>query len=393
MAKWRYLRLLAVLLLTFVMLAIPIARGATDYTSGVTASGSASAQFWFKPSGWTADYVILHYTISGATQENVTMSYNSTTAQWEKTVANLASGTTLTYSYTYSKDGLQYDTTPTAYTVGSDNSGGSGSYLYNTLVWSDEFNDSTLNRANWNYQIGNGYNNGSGSFDGWGNGEWEWYRAENVSVSNGNLVVKAEYLSTPYVFGNRNWYQFSGRITTKGLRSWQYGRVEAKIKVPAVGGTWPAFWMMGDVCDTTVNGAAGGYDTLPSNWSSCGEIDIMEHRNAENQFCSNLFWDTRTGLYPWAAETNANNPTWTTEVDQSQWHVYAMEWNGAIMKYYLDGTLIKTQDISAANQEEFRRPFFIILNLAICGTFTGPTEPNKADFPCTMNVDYVRVYQ
>lgn len=392
MAKWRYLKLLLVLGLILVMAVIPTVFAA-DYTSGVTASGSSAVKIWFKPSGWTAGYVILHYTVAGGAQENVYMSYNSAGGQWEKTISNLTSGARITYSYTYNRDGLQYDTASATYTVGSGNSGGSGKYMYNTLVWSDEFNGDSLNRSNWNYQIGNGYNNGSGGFDGWGNGEWEWYRPENVSVAGGNLIIKAEYLSTPYVFANRNWYQFSGRITTKGLRSWQYGRVEARIKVPAVRGTWPAFWMMGDVCDTTVNGAAGGYDVLPSNWSSCGEIDIMEQRNAENQICSNLFWDTRTGLYPWAAETNANNPTWTQNIDQSQWHVYAMEWNGAIMNYYVDGNLIKTQDISGANQEEFRRPFFIILNLAISGTFTGPTEPNKADFPCTMNVDYVRVYQ
>jgi beta-glucanase (GH16 family) len=283
--------------------------------------------------------------------------------------------------------------TPTRIPGGTATPTPSGSYMYNQQVWSDEFNGSSLDRSNWNYQIGNGWNPGLAAFDGWGNGEWEWYREANVSVSGGNLVIKGEYLSTPYVFGGRNWYQFSGRITTKGLRSWRYARVEARIMLPTVTATWPAFWMMGNACDATVNGGAGGYDTLPTNWASCGEVDIMEHRNAETQFCSNLFWDTRIGVYPWSATTNANNPTWTGGVNVTQWHVYAMEWNSTTMKWYLDGILIKTQDISASNQEEFHtQAWFIMLNMAIAGAFTGAT-PNQADFPCYMYVDYVRVYQ
>lgn len=373
------------------MVGIPPVQAGSNYTAGATAKDSTSVQFWFKTNGWTANYVIVHYTVPGAPQQNVNLVYNSSTGQWEYSVSGLSSGSTITYNYTYNQDGLQYDTAPATYTV---ESGSSGNYLYNNLVWHDEFDGSTLDRSNWNYQIGNGYNPGSGTFDGWGNGEWEWYRESNVSVKDGNLVIKAEYSTTPYVFANRNWYQFSGRITTKGLRSWRYARVEARIKLPAKTATWPAFWMMGDNCDTTVNGAAGGYDKLPTNWSSCGEIDIMEHKNQDTQICSNLFWDTRTGLYPWAGDTNANNPTWTSGVDVTQYHVYAMEWDATTIKYYLDGKVIKTQDISAFNQEEFHtQNWFIILNLAISGSFTGPATPNQADFPCYMYVDYVRVYQ
>jgi beta-glucanase (GH16 family) len=380
------------------MIAIPIALGAPSFNSGVSPLSSSAAQFWFKPGNWTASYVILHYTVSGNTQQNVYMNFNSGAGRWEYNVSGLAAGKTVRYGYTYNTGGLQYDSATATYTVGGGSSSPSPSpssnYMYNNLVWRDEFDGSSLNRSNWNYQIGNGYNPGSGAFDGWGNGEWEWYRESNVSVSNGNLVIKAEYLNTPYVFANRNWYQFSGRITTKGRRSWKHARVEARIKLPTIGGTWPAFWMMGNNCDTTVNGAAGGYDKLPTNWSSCGEIDIMEHKNWDTSICSNLFWDTRNGLYPWASNTNANNPTWTSGVDVSQYHVYAVEWNNTTIKYYLDGRVIKTQDISASAQEEFHNQnWFILLNLAICGGFTGPTIPNKSDFPCYMYVDYVRVYQ
>jgi beta-glucanase (GH16 family) len=383
---------LVLLLLGFGMFQIPVALGAPAFTMGVSELSSSAVQLWFKPDGWTASYVIAHYTVSGGAQQNVYTSYNGSTARWEYTVSGLQAGQTINYSLTYNTGGLQYDSSTSSYTVAAG--GTTSNYMYNNLVWQDEFDAATLNRSNWNYQIGNGYNPGSGSFDGWGNGEWEWYRESNVFLSGGNLVIKGEYLSTPYVFANRNWYQFSGRITTKGLRSWKYARVEARIKLPTQYGTWPAFWMMGNNCDTTVNGAAGGYDKLPTNWASCGEIDVMEHKNGETQICSNLFWDTRTGLYPWASNTNANNPTWTAGVDVSQYHVYAVEWNATTLKYYLDGKVIKTQDISASSQEEFHtQKWFILLNLAISGTFTGPAIPNQADFPCYMYVDYVRVYQ
>jgi beta-glucanase (GH16 family) len=382
--------LIFVFILTLGMFMIPVALGAPAYTSGATALSSSTAQLWFKPSGWTASYVIVHYTVSGGVQQNLYTTYNSGTACWEYNISGLTTGKAIKYSFTYNTGGLQYDSATATYTVG----GTVSNYMYNTLVWSDEFEGSSLNRNNWNYQIGNGYNPGSGSFDGWGNGEWEWYRESNVSVSSGNLVIKGEYLTTPYVFANRKWYQFSGRITTKGLQSWKYARVEARIKLPTVNATWPAFWMMGNNCDTTVNGAAGGYDKLPTNWASCGEIDIMEHKNADTQICSNLFWDTRTGLYPWASGTNSNNPTWTSGVDVSQYHIYAIEWNATTLKYYLDGKVIKTQNIAASSQEEFHtQKWFLILNMAINGTFTGPATPNQSNFPCYMYVDYVRVYQ
>jgi beta-glucanase (GH16 family) len=402
--------LFLILIMAIGLISLSIVHGAGSYSWGVTKQSSTEAQFWFQPSGWTASYVILHYTIAGQVQQNVYTSYNSSESRWVYNVANLTSGKTISYNFTFNQDGRQYDSSMYSYSVGAASTGSSAgssvspspsasaisgsNYMYNNLVWSDEFTGSSLNRSNWNYQIGNGYNSGSSAFDGWGNGEWEWYREANVSVASGNLVIKGEYVGTPYVFANRNWYQFSGRITTKGLKSWKYARIEARIKLPTVASTWPAFWMMGNNCDTTVNGAAGGYDKLPTNWASCGEIDIMEHKNGENQICSNLFWDTRTGLYPWASNTNANNPTWTSGVDVSQYHVYAMEWNATTLKYYLDGKVIKTQDISAAAQEEFHNQnWFVILNLAISGTFTGPVIPNRSDFPCYMYVDYVRVYQ
>jgi hypothetical protein len=97
---------------------VPTASAAPVFTSGVTPSGSASGTVWFKTSGWTAAYVILHYTVSGAGQQNVPMTYNSSTAQWEFTVSSLAAGLTMTYNFTYNIGGVQYDSDIATYTVG-----------------------------------------------------------------------------------------------------------------------------------------------------------------------------------------------------------------------------------------------------------------------------------
>ena len=216
-----------------------------------------------------------------------------------------------------------------------------------------------------------------------------------------NLVIRADYSTTPTVIAGRNWYQRSGRITTKGKRSWKYGRIEARIAMPNAIGTWPAFWMMGTSCDDTVttNPAAPitHYDTMASNWSSCGEIDIMEHRNTETVTFQNLFWDSRVGLFPWADGQNNQQPNQASVGNVTQFHLYTIEWEPGQIRWYIDRdtnpTPVHTVDITAANKEEFQRPFHIILNLALSGQFTGNAHPNIADFPLRMYVDYVRVWQ
>lgn len=82
----------------------------SSFTQGASSTSASQAQFWFKPSGWTAGYVIVHYTVAGATPQNVNMTYNSSTARWEYTASGITTGKVVTYSFTYQKSGLQYDT-------------------------------------------------------------------------------------------------------------------------------------------------------------------------------------------------------------------------------------------------------------------------------------------
>lgn len=376
-----------------VALAVLFTTEALAATSGYTVTSSSSVRFWVNDAPW-AD---LHYTINGGTQLNVRMAPSGTNHTYD--VNGIPSGATVRYFFTIGLyAGGATDTAWAQFTMGSTPPP-TGTWK---VVWEDTFSGSGQpNPANWNYHVGNGWNPGAGAFSGWGNGEWEWYRPENAYQQNGNLVIRGDFHTTPTVIAGRNWYQRSARITTKGKVSWKYGRIEARIAMPNAIGTWPAFWMMGTACDDTYtsNYAApmSYYDVMASNWSSCGEIDIMEHRNLETVTFQNLFWDSRVGLYPWANGMNNEQPSNINVGNVTQFHLYTIEWEPTQIRWYVDRETnpspVHTVDITASNKEEFQKPFYIILNLALGGQFTGYAEPNPADFPMYMYVDYVRVWQ
>ncbi|WP_224242834.1 glycoside hydrolase family 16 protein [Hyalangium gracile] len=377
-----------------VALAVMFTTEARAQTSGYNVTSASSVQFYVNGAPW-AD---LHYTINGGGQLNYRMVASGTNHTYS--VTGIPSGATVRYFFTIgNSSGGAIDTAWAQFTMTGSGGGGGGTGNW-TVVWEDTFSGSGQpSSANWNYHVGNGYN--QGSFVGWGNGEWEWYRPENAYQQNGNLVIRADYTNTPLVVAGRNWYQRSARITTKGKKSWKYGRIEARIAMPNAIGTWPAFWMMGTACDDgyTSNYAAptSYYDVMATNWSSCGEIDIMEHRNTETNTFQNLFWDSRTGLFPWGNGLNNEQPSNINVGNVTQFHLYTIEWEPTQIRWYVDReshpTPVHTVDITAANKEEFHRPFYIILNLALSGQFTGYAQPNQADFPLYMYVDYVRVWQ
>jgi beta-glucanase (GH16 family) len=377
-----------------VALAVLFSTDAQAATYGYTITSASSVQFYVNDASW-AD---LHYTVNGGTQLNVRMTPSG--ANHTYNVTGVPSGATVRYFFTIGTGSTAFDTAWTQFTMsGGGTPPPSGNWQ---VVWEDTFSGSGQpNSSNWSYHVGNGWNPGAGDFSGWGNGEWEWYRPENAYLQNGNLVIRADYHTSPTVIHGRNWYQRSARITTKGKRSWKYGRIEARIAMPSAIGTWPAFWMMGTACDDTVttNYAAPitHYDVMASNWSSCGEIDIMEHRNTEANTFQNLFWDSRTGLFPWGNGLNNEQPNNVYVGNVTQFHLYTIEWEPTQIRWYIDRetrpTPVHTVDITASNKEEFHKPFHVILNLALSGIFTGYAAPNPADFPMYMYVDYVRVWQ
>jgi beta-glucanase (GH16 family) len=231
------------------------------------------------------------------------------------------------------------------------------------LTWSDEFDGTTINRSNWTFDLGGG---------GWGNGEMENYtsRPENARLENGNLVIEARQEKM------EGSYYTSARLKTQGLQSFQYGRIEARIKVPSGAGLWPAFWML-------------GADFNGKNWPDCGEIDIMEYIGKEPDLIMGTLhgpgYSGALGLGKW------NRQKYNIA---DEYHTYAVEWQADEISWFYDGVKYHTVTKADVGIRTWvgERPFFIILNLAVGGSLPGLVGL-KTVFPTQMLVDYVRVFQ
>jgi beta-glucanase (GH16 family) len=240
------------------------------------------------------------------------------------------------------------------------------------LTWSDEFNGangSGPDPARWVMETGG---------NGWGNNELEYYttRSQNVRQENGNLVItalKETYSGSDGVTRNYT----SARLKTAGLLSQAYGRFEARIKIPAGQGMWPAFWMLGQDINTV-------------GWPTCGEIDIMEnvgfeptkvHGSAHGPGYSGSHG--LTGVYTLPAGNFSDD-----------FHLFAVEWEPNAVRFYVDGNLYETRtpaDLPAGTRWVYDHPFFVLLNVAVGGDWPGPPDGTTV-FPQAMLVDYVRVY-
>ncbi len=248
------------------------------------------------------------------------------------------------------------------------------------LTWSDEFNGSdgsAVDSTKWVYDTGG---------NGWGNSEYEYYTSgtANAVQQGGNLVITsttAGASSHTCSYPSNGPCQYtSARIKTLGKFSQQYGRFEARIQIPEGQGIWPAFWMMGDNINTV-------------NWPSCGEIDVMEnvgkeptinHGSMHMPASGSSSDDQLTGMYTLAGGAKLGDA----------FHIYAIEWTSSQVAFYVDDTLYETQTKAGATGRtwEFDHPFFILLNVAVGGTWPGAPD-STTTFPQTMKVDYVRVYQ
>lgn len=226
------------------------------------------------------------------------------------------------------------------------------------LVWADEFNyDGLPDSTKWGNEVGFIRNH-----------ELQYYtsrRIENSKVENGNLLIigrKESYKQANYT---------SASLTTHNKFSFTYGKIEARIKVPNGQGMWPAFWLLGQ-------------NILQVGWPKCGEIDIMEHINNENKDHGTMHWDNN-GHVSYGK---------MTDCDMQQYHIYSVEWDEKSIVWLLDGIKYSEGNIqdSVNSTEEFHKPFYIILNLAMGGDWPGNFD-STTSFPDTMSVDYVRVYQ
>ena len=232
-----------------------------------------------------------------------------------------------------------------------------------TLVWSDEFDGATLNLDNWSYELGDGCPN----LCGWGNNELQEYTDDNHRLEDGMLIISAKK-------GSNNKYT-STRIITKGKQEFQYGRIEARVKVPSGAGMWPAFWALGNDIET-------------NSWPNCGEIDIVEYvgKNPGQIF---------TSVHTTSSYGNTiNTQTTPTPNVEDDFHSYSIEWNKNFIEFFFDDSRVYRYSPQIQNNKTwpFNKPFFFILNLAVGGNFGGPVA-NNIEFPREFIIDYVRVYQ
>ncbi len=231
------------------------------------------------------------------------------------------------------------------------------------LAWHDEFDGESIDEANWTYDIGG---------HGWGNGEAQFYtdRPDNARLEDGMLVIEARqerYEASYYT---------SARLKSQGLQEFQYGRIEARLKVPAGRGLWPAFWMLGSNFEEV-------------GWPDCGEIDIMEYVGRE----PDLILGTIHGP-GYAGATSLSHWNRQDYEIADDFHTYAVEWDEDQITWFYDGEEYGTYTRSDVGEREwpFDQPFFIILNLAVGGTLPGPIGLDTV-FPAQYFVDYVRVFQ
>ena len=239
------------------------------------------------------------------------------------------------------------------------------------MVLHDEFaqaDGTAPDATKWAFDLGGG---------GWGNNELQSYtaRPQNVRVERGNLVIEARREDFTGTYGKARQYT-SARLTTQGLGAWTYGRFEARIKVPAGQGIWPACWMLG----TNITSAG---------WPACGEIDILENIGREPRTVHG------TVHGPGFSGAGGIGHFKTNAVPLADaFHVYAVEWEPGRIRCLMDEQVyfaFATNNVPAGGRWVFDRPFFLLVNVAVGGNWPGSPDATTV-FPQQMLVDYVRVY-
>ena len=233
------------------------------------------------------------------------------------------------------------------------------------LVWEDHFDQSGLpDHKIWDYEVGYVRNN-----------ELQYYaknRIENSRVENGNLVIEAR---------KDKWN--GHEITSASLQTYRkkhilYGRIEVRAKLPTGRGTWPAIWMLG----TTIKDG--------THWPGCGEIDIMENVGFDPDL---IHANIHTKAYNHVMKTNKGNRI-TIPQPYDSYHVYALEWFPDHMDFFVDNHKYFTfQNEGGWEKWPFDKEHYLIINLAIGGSWGGQKGVDDSIFPQKYLIDYVKVYK
>jgi beta-glucanase (GH16 family) len=245
-----------------------------------------------------------------------------------------------------------------------------------TLVWSDEFDGaagSAPNTEYWTLETGGG---------GWGNDELQYYTdsTENAFLDgNGNLVISAKQVD-PATTDLQCWYGAclftSARLNTAQKQEFTFGRIEARVKMPAGSGLWPAAWMLG--------GNIGDV-----GWPQSGEIDIAEFvGRSPYQVFGTIHGPGYSGGQSFGGTRDSAEPV------PDAWHVVAIDWSPGQIVWSIDGIEYHRADPAsvAPNEWVFDHSFFLLANMAVGGNFGGAVGAD-AVFPAEYRIDYVRAYE
>jgi hypothetical protein len=234
-------------------------------------------------------------------------------------------------------------------------------------LFQDEFNGTQIDTTIWGYDIGTGNS-------GWGNNELQYYtnRPENVYLDNGKLVIQAKkesYNGSAYT---------SARLLTQNKKTFTFGRVDIRAKLPVAKGLWPALWSLGSKITQT-------------GWPACGEMDIMELVGTEpNKVHGTFHWGASTAL----RQSYGTAHSLATGDYSDKFHVFTMIWEADKAEIFMDDiSYFKFDRTKVGNAAyPFNEPIFLIMNVAVGGNWPG-SPPATTTFPQQMLVDYVRVFK
>lgn len=258
------------------------------------------------------------------------------------------------------------------------------SYEGYTKVWGDEFDGDSLNRDDWNVETHE---------KGWVNSELQEYvdSEENIQVKDGKLVInpvkKVSSIESNDAASTKEVVSYtSGRVSTQNKQTFTYGRFECRAKVPKGHGYLPAFWLMAND------------ENLYGQWPRCGEIDCMEVMGQE----TNKAYGTVHYGNP-HAQSQGTYYTGENESDFSDdFHVFTCDWEPGKITWYVDGVKYHEENDwysttvgqgTLAYPAPFDQPFYIILNLAVGGSWVGNPNDETSFENNPYEIDYVRVYQ
>jgi beta-glucanase (GH16 family) len=246
-----------------------------------------------------------------------------------------------------------------------------------SLLWSQEFEGTTIDESIWNYDFG---------AHGWGNQELQEYVRDAATIEDGVLKITA----TKHVNVSDNKISFrSARLNTLGKFSFLYGTFEAMVSFPDLAhGLWPAVWFLGE-----------GFPQVP--WPDCGEIDLVEMGSAgsiangtvNRRVGSAAHWKANGQYAYYGLELDTPN-----NLNDGQIHNFTMTWTPFMIETFVDGQWIWAFDISNPQNfdgEEYHRPFSVVVNMAIGGAYTQifSAQDVTANFPAEMKIASIRVYR